>query len=171
MALVLTSGVHRFFISEGANHVFDFWGEGMEEAHYYDNNYLNTRWLLDCLYTIREIRNLPPPHKYVTGVDQISIFAKKFKLLKILHKNIYVIYKILIMENSKKQIIYNLKMIVFLIFSIFSFSYACESFISITNLIKSKKRNALIEEIIGACVTLKMTKYIPNIKTLSTLSI
>jgi hypothetical protein len=46
-----------FFISEGADCVFGFRREKKEEAHYYDKNYFNIIRLLDCLYTIREIRN------------------------------------------------------------------------------------------------------------------
>jgi hypothetical protein len=76
--------------------------------------------------------------------------CKKLKLLKILQKKKkinYSIYKMLVIRNSKKQIIYDLKMIIFLMLLYFS-----------STLIKSKERNILTDETIAVCVSLRITK-------------
>jgi hypothetical protein len=49
-------------------------------------------------------------------------------------------------------------MTIFLLLSYFSSTYVCESLFTITNLIKSKERNVLIDETIAACVSLRKTK-------------
>jgi hypothetical protein len=67
---------------------------------------------------------------------------------------------IIFIHDKNDNILYN---------SYFSTNYA--SLFSITNLIKSQikseERNALTDETIAACVSLKITKYTHNIKTLS----
>lgn len=53
------------------------------------------------------------------------------------------------------------------ILSIFSSTYSCESLFSTMNFIKSNTRNCLTDDLSAACVSLKNTKYIPDIKLLS----
>lgn len=61
-------------------------------------------------------------------------------------------------ENSTKQIIYNLKTIIFFIHSNFSSTYTCESLSYTKNLIKPKEQKSLTDETIAACVSLKINK-------------
>ncbi|KAH9510634.1 hypothetical protein DERF_009150 [Dermatophagoides farinae] len=53
------------------------------------------------------------------------------------------------------------------ILSIFSSTWACESLFSELNFIKNKYRNRMTDESSSACVLLKLTKYEPDIKLLS----
>jgi hypothetical protein len=69
--------------------------------------------------------------------------------------------------NSLPDTFYTLKKVAHSMLSIFSLTYACESLFSIMNLIKSKERNGLTDETSAACVSLKITNYTPDIKTLS----
>jgi hypothetical protein len=69
--------------------------------------------------------------------------------------------------NSLPDTFYTLKKVARSMLSIFSSTYACESLFSIMNLIKSKERNGLTDETSAACVSLKITNYTPDIKTLS----
>jgi hypothetical protein len=62
------------------------------------------------------------------------------------------------MRDSEKQIVYNLKIKIFLIFLYFSSIYVCESLFTTTNLIKSKKINVLTDETITAYISLRKTK-------------
>jgi hypothetical protein len=57
LCTVYTTVTYIGFHFGGADYVFDLWVKGKEEVHYYEKNYFNTIRLLDCLYTIREIRN------------------------------------------------------------------------------------------------------------------
>jgi len=51
--------------------------------------------------------------------------------------------------------------------SMFSSTYACESLFSVMNFIKSRNRSSLIDETSSSCISLKVTKYKPNVKSLS----
>ena len=53
------------------------------------------------------------------------------------------------------------------ILSIFSSTYSCESLFSTMNYIKSNTRNCLTDDLSADCVSLKNTKYTPDIKLLS----
>jgi hypothetical protein len=64
----------------------------------------------------------------------------------------------LIVRNSNKQIIYVLKMKIFLMLSYFSSTYVRESLFAVKNVIKSKEKKVLTNETIAACVSLRMTK-------------
>ena len=50
---------------------------------------------------------------------------------------------------------------------IFSSTYACESLFSVMNFIKSRNRSSLTDETISLCISLKVTKYKPVVKSLS----
>ena len=60
-----------------------------------------------------------------------------------------------------------LKILAKAILSIFSSTWACESLFSELNFIKNKYRNRMTDESSSACVLLKLTKYEPDIKLLS----
>jgi cell division protein FtsL len=64
----------------------------------------------------------------------------------------------LVVRNSNKQIIYVLKITIFLMLSYFSSTYVRESLFAIKNEIKSKERKVLTNKTIAACVSLRMTK-------------
>jgi len=49
----------------------------------------------------------------------------------------------------------------------FSFTYACESLLSVMNFIKSSNRSSLTDETSSSCISLKVTNYKPNVKSLS----
>ncbi|KAL7634403.1 UNVERIFIED_CONTAM: hypothetical protein RMT77_014780 [Armadillidium vulgare] len=51
--------------------------------------------------------------------------------------------------------------------SIFSSTYACESLFSVMNFVKSRNRSSMTDETSSACISLKVTKYKPDIKSLS----
>jgi len=51
--------------------------------------------------------------------------------------------------------------------SMFSSTYACESLFSVVNFVKSRNRSSLTDETSSACISLKVTKYKPDIKSLS----
>ncbi|XP_029647241.1 uncharacterized protein LOC115221224 [Octopus sinensis] len=51
--------------------------------------------------------------------------------------------------------------------SMFSSTYACESLFSVINFVKSSNRSNLMDETSSACISLKVMKYKPNIKSLS----
>ena len=50
---------------------------------------------------------------------------------------------------------------------IFSSTYACESLFSVMNFIKSRDRSNLTDETSSSCISLKVTKYKPVVKSLS----
>ena len=52
--------------------------------------------------------------------------------------------------------------------SMFSFTYACESLLSLMNFIMSRNRSSLTDETSSSCISLKVTKYKPDVKSLST---
>jgi hypothetical protein len=64
----------------------------------------------------------------------------------------------LVVKNSNKQIIYVLKMTIFLMLSYFSSTYVRENLFAIKNVIKSKERKVLTNKTITACASLRMTK-------------
>lgn len=66
----------------------------------------------------------------------------------------------------KIMIFLNAHLVAHYILSILLSTYACKSLFSIMNLMKSKEENTLIHETSANCVSLKITKYISNIKTL-----
>ena len=45
--------------------------------------------------------------------------------------------------------------------------YACESLLSVINSIKSRNNSSLIDESSSSCISLKVTKYKPDVKLLS----
>jgi len=51
--------------------------------------------------------------------------------------------------------------------SMFSSTYACESLFSVMNFLKSRNRSSLTDEISSLCISLRVTKYKPNVKSLS----
>ena len=51
--------------------------------------------------------------------------------------------------------------------SMFSSTYACESLFSVMNFLKSRNRSSLTDEISSSCISLRVTKYKPNVKSLS----
>lgn len=51
--------------------------------------------------------------------------------------------------------------------SMFSSTYACESLFSTMNFIKSRNRSRLTDETSSSCISLKVTKYKPDVKSLS----
>ena len=51
--------------------------------------------------------------------------------------------------------------------SIFSSTYSCESLFSVMNFVKSSNRSSLTDESSSACISLKVTKYKPDIDHLS----
>ena len=51
--------------------------------------------------------------------------------------------------------------------SMFSSTYACESLFSVMNLIKSRSRSSLTDETSSSCISLKVTNYRPDVKSLS----
>lgn len=51
--------------------------------------------------------------------------------------------------------------------SIFSSTYSCESLFSVMNFVKSRNRSSLTDETSSACISLKVTKYKPDINYLS----
>ena len=51
--------------------------------------------------------------------------------------------------------------------SMFSSTYACESLFSDMNFIKSRNRSSLTDETSSSCISLKVTRYKPNVKSLS----
>ena len=53
------------------------------------------------------------------------------------------------------------------LFSMFLFTYACESLFSVMNLIKSRSRSSRTDETSSSCVFLKVTNYRPEVKSLS----
>jgi hypothetical protein len=73
----------------------------------------------------------------------------------------------LVIRNSKKQVVHGVKLIIFVIISIFSSTFAGESLILVTHLIESKERNALTDETIAVYVPITLTKYAPDVKILS----
>jgi hypothetical protein len=78
--------------------------------------------------------------------------------IEIVQKNFFALYKMLVIRNSNKQIIYVLKMTIFHMLSYFSSNYVRESIFAIKNVIESKERNVLTNKTIAACVSLRMTK-------------
>ena len=52
-------------------------------------------------------------------------------------------------------------------FSMFSSIYACESLFLVMNYIKSRNRSSLTDETSSLCISLKVTKYKPDVKSLS----
>ncbi|KAL4091398.1 hypothetical protein QTP88_026095 [Uroleucon formosanum] len=75
--------------------------------------------------------------------------------------------EILKVWNSLPNTFNTLKKVAQSILSIFSSTYVCESLFSIMILRKTKQRKTLIDETSAACVSLKTTKYTPDIKMLS----
>ena len=69
--------------------------------------------------------------------------------------------------NSMPNTFQDLKNVAWSILSIFSFSYSCESLFSTMNFMKSDIRNRLTDEMSAACISLKNTKYDPDIKQLA----
>lgn len=61
----------------------------------------------------------------------------------------------------------SLKKLATAILTIFSSTYACESVFSELNFIKNKFRNRMIDESSAACVLIKVSKYDPDLKYLS----
>ena len=53
------------------------------------------------------------------------------------------------------------------LFSMFSSTYACESLFSVMNCIKSRNRSSLTDETSSSYISLKVTKYKPDVKSLS----
>ena len=51
--------------------------------------------------------------------------------------------------------------------SVFSSTYSCESLFSVMNFVKSRNRSSLTDETSSACISLKVTKYKPDIHYLS----
>ena len=51
--------------------------------------------------------------------------------------------------------------------SVLSSTYACESLFSTMNLIKSRNSSRLTDETSSSCMSLKVTKYNPDVKYLS----
>ena len=51
--------------------------------------------------------------------------------------------------------------------TMFSSTYACESLFSMMNFVKSRNRSSMTDETSSACISLKVTKYKPDIKSLS----
>jgi hypothetical protein len=70
----------------------------------------------------------------------------------------FTIYKILVEINSNKQIMYVIKMTIFLMLSYFWSNYTRESLFAIKNVMKSKKRKFLTNKKIAAFVSLRITK-------------
>jgi hypothetical protein len=68
----------------------------------------------------------------------------------------------LVVKNSNKQIIYVLKMTIFLMLLYFSSICVRESLFAIKNVIKSKERKVLTNETIAAYFSLRMTKFNKN---------
>jgi hypothetical protein len=64
----------------------------------------------------------------------------------------------LVVRNSNKQILYVLKMTIFLMLSYFPSTYIRESLFAIKNLIKSMKRKVLTNKTIPTCISQRMTK-------------
>lgn len=64
-----------------------------------------------------------------------------------------------------------LKTLAKFILSIFFSTYACESLFPKINYIKNSKRNAMTDESSSTCVLLKVTKYEPDMKYLTTTKI
>jgi hypothetical protein len=81
---------------------------------------------------------------------------KKLKNCK--KKKMFTTYKMLVVRNLNKQIIYVLKMTIFLMLSYFLSTYVCESLFAVKNVIKLKERKVLTNEIIAACVLQRMSK-------------
>ena len=48
----------------------------------------------------------------------------------------------------------------------FSFTCACESLYSVMNFVKSRNRSSLVDEISSFRMSLKVTKYKPDVKSL-----
>ena len=51
--------------------------------------------------------------------------------------------------------------------SMFSSTYACESLFSVMNFIQSRDKRSLTDETSSSCISLKVTKYKPSVKSLS----
>ena len=51
--------------------------------------------------------------------------------------------------------------------SMFLSTFACESLFSVMNFIKSRNRSSLTDETSSSCISLKVTKYKPDVKSLS----
>jgi hypothetical protein len=79
------------------------------------------------------------------------------KKLKLYKKIFFAIYKMLVIRNSNKQIIYVLKMTIFFMLSYFSSTYVCESLFAIKNVIKSKRKKGFDQQMIAVCVSLRIT--------------
>lgn len=75
--------------------------------------------------------------------------------------------EILTTWNSIPDTFNCLKILAKAILSILSSTWACESLFSELNFIKNKYRNRMTDESSSACVLLKLTKYEPDIKSLS----
>lgn len=75
--------------------------------------------------------------------------------------------KILPTWNSIPDTFNCLKILAKAILPIFSSTWVCESLFSELNFIKNKYRNRMTDESSSACVLLKLTKYEPDIKSLS----
>ncbi|GFV18783.1 dimer_Tnp_hAT domain-containing protein [Trichonephila clavipes] len=75
--------------------------------------------------------------------------------------------KILETWNSIPDEFKSFKKLAYTILTIFSSTYACESFFSEINNIKDSLRNRLTDESISACIILKVTSYNPDISYLS----
>jgi hypothetical protein len=61
----------------------------------------------------------------------------------------------------------DIKNLAMALLTIFSSTYFCETFFSALNNIKTNKRNRLTDEVSGACLALKCTKYEPAIEELA----
>ena len=51
--------------------------------------------------------------------------------------------------------------------TMFSSTYACESLFSIMNFVKSRNRSSMTDETSAACISLNVTKYKSDVKSLS----
>jgi hypothetical protein len=98
------------------------------------------------------------PMACVPNISRWPNFNGTRKILKNCTKKFFSFYKMLLVRNSNKQIIYVLKMTIFLMISNFSSNYVHESLFAIKNVNKSKEWKVLTNETIAACVSLRLTK-------------
>lgn len=70
------------------------------------------------------------------------------------------------MELISRHVLY-VKKVIYSILEIFASTYGCKSLFSAINLIKSKQRKTLTNKGSTACISLKITYYSLDIKTLS----
>ena len=107
-----------------------------------------------------------------------SIWKQKFIDLRVDLKNIEKrrLEKGIQERSAKKQLLRTwnaipenflyLKNFATALLSIFSSTYACESLFSVMNIINSRNRSGLIDETSSSCISLKVTKYKPDVKSL-----